>query len=131
MFRETAPITPDHLVDHARLARTAGSREAHHRCRAPRTSAIELRPHGSGAIRILLGALLEPGDDARDRVRRAARELGEARLHRLTRQLAAFVEQLRPRRTMDRAIDAAATEQAAVGGVDDRVDFECRDVTGA
>ena len=40
----------------------------------------------------------------------------------------ALVQQFRPRRTMDRAIDAAAAEQGAVRRVDDRVDGQGGDV---
>lgn len=38
-----------------------------------------------------------------------------------TMERAAFGEKLRPRRAMDRAIDAAANEQGRIGSVDDGV----------
>ena len=56
----------------------------------------------------------------------AARDLGRAGLAAAERP--AFGEQLRSRRAMDRAIDAAAAEQRAVRRVDDRVDVERGDV---
>src|SRR6185437_663239 len=40
----------------------------------------------------------------------------------------AFGQKLRPGRAVNRAIDAAATEQRRVGRVDDRVDIERRDI---
>ncbi len=43
-------------------------------------------------------------------------------------QRAAFGEQLRPGRTMDSAINAAAAEQRTIRGVDDGVDAERRDI---
>jgi hypothetical protein len=41
---------------------------------------------------------------------------------------AAFGQQLGPGRPMDRAIDAASAEQRGVGGVDDGVNAQCRDI---
>jgi len=41
---------------------------------------------------------------------------------------AAFRQQLRPGRPMDRAIHAAAAEQRRISGVDDRVNAKCRDI---
>jgi hypothetical protein len=41
---------------------------------------------------------------------------------------AAFRQQLRPGRTMDRTVHAAATEQRRIRGVDDRVNAKCRNV---
>ena len=43
-------------------------------------------------------------------------------------QRAALFQKLRAGRAMDRAIDAAAAQQAFVGGVDDRIDVEPGDV---
>jgi hypothetical protein len=43
-------------------------------------------------------------------------------------QRAALSQQFRPGRPVDRAVDAAAAEQRAVGGVDDGVDLKRRDV---
>ena len=43
-------------------------------------------------------------------------------------QQTAFRQKLRPCRAMDRAIDAAATEQRRIGGVDDGVNAQGRDV---
>ena len=42
--------------------------------------------------------------------------------------LPAFLEKLGPGRAMDRAVHAAAAQQRAVGGVDDRVDGQFGDV---
>jgi hypothetical protein len=41
---------------------------------------------------------------------------------------AAFGQQVRPGRAMDRAIDAASAEQRGVGGVDDGVNAQRRDI---
>ena len=41
---------------------------------------------------------------------------------------AAFGEKLRPGRAMDRTIHAAPAEQRPIGGVDDGVNAQCRDV---
>ena len=59
-------------------------------------------------------------DDMLRRQPIAARDLGRAGL--AAAEGAAFGEQFRPGRAMDRAVDAAAAEQAAVGGIDDGVD---------
>jgi hypothetical protein len=47
---------------------------------------------------------------------------------RAAMERAAFSEQFRPGRTMDRTIDAAAAEQRGVGGVDDGVNAKRRDI---
>ena|SRR6266851_1690619 len=41
---------------------------------------------------------------------------------------AAFRKKLRPGRAMDRAVDATAAEQRGVGGIDDGVNAQARDV---
>jgi hypothetical protein len=43
-------------------------------------------------------------------------------------QRAAFGEQFRTGGPMDRAVDAAATEQRRIRGVDDGVNAQCRDI---
>ena len=43
-------------------------------------------------------------------------------------QRAAFGKKLRPGRAMDRAVDATTPEQRRVGGVDDGVNAQARDV---
>jgi hypothetical protein len=43
-------------------------------------------------------------------------------------QCAAFGNQLRAGRAMDRTIDAAAAQQRAIGRVDDRVNAQCRNI---
>jgi hypothetical protein len=60
-----------------------------------------LQPVAAGDLRLARGAAAEP---------------------------AAFREQARPGGAMDRPVDAAAAEQRLVGGVDDRVEAERRDV---
>jgi hypothetical protein len=65
-----------------------------------------------------------------DHVSRGQVEAGrDARLSgRAAVQPAAGLEQPRPGGTMNRTIDTAAAEQAAVGGVDDPIDIQARDV---
>ena len=53
-------------------------------------------------------------------------DLGVARL--AATELAAFGQQLRPSRIVDRAVDTAAAQQRAVRSVDDGVNAQCRDV---
>src|SRR5271157_4024692 len=43
-------------------------------------------------------------------------------------QTAAFSQQFRPRRTMDRAIHPSPSQQAFIGGIDDGVHVHCGDV---
>ena len=92
---------------------------------------IERGAIAGGEQRILVrsAALPHRADRVDDVLRRqpvAARDLRRAGLAAAER--AAFGEQLRPGRAMDRAVDAAAAEQRAVRGVHDRVDGERRDV---
>jgi hypothetical protein len=56
----------------------------------------------------------------------AARDLGVA--GGATAERAAFGEQVGARGAMNRAVDATATEQRGIGGVDDRINGERRDV---
>jgi hypothetical protein len=43
-------------------------------------------------------------------------------------KLAAFGQQLRPGRIVDRTVDTATAKQRRVGGVDDGINAQCRDV---
>ncbi len=72
-------------------------------------------PHRTDRVDDVLG--LEPV---------AARDLGRAGLAAAERL--AFLEQFRPGGAMDGAVDAAAAQQRAVGGVDDGADLERGDV---
>src|SRR6266446_4805735 len=56
----------------------------------------------------------------------ARRDLGLAGL--AAAELAAFFEKPRPSRAMDRAVDTAAPEERAIGGIDDGVNIELGDV---
>ncbi len=47
---------------------------------------------------------------------------------RAAAELSALGKQSRPRRAVDCAVHAAATQQGLIGGVDDRVDRERRDI---
>src|ERR1700722_4429277 len=79
---------------------------------------------------LALVAALPDRTDGMDHIPRreqiAACDFGVA--GRAAMERAAFRQKLRPRRAMDRAIDAAATEQRRIGGVDDGVNAQGRDI---
>jgi len=84
----------------------------------------------SQEVRLAVPAATPHRPDRMDHVARGEAEPGrELRVAgRAAPQRLAGVEQGGARGPVDRAVDAAAAEEAPVGGVDDRVDRERRDV---
>ena len=119
------------------LRAPAGSRRGRTRSRGTRSSGspafARRRARCGGRPRALrlarLAAVPDRADGVDDPARGqpvALRRLGLARSAASER--AALVEQLRARRAMDGAVDAAAAQQRRVRGVDDRVDALLGDV---